>query len=371
MTYPLTDTTPHLGIHPAAHNAWVDPIVHYGAEGDGATDDTDAINSANTAAGSTGTLFLQPGKTFKVTDNLNPWKCNVIGSGATINSTITDGAAVTIGDGTSNTADSKTIHLPDITQNSRIWSSSVTGTDVGLKMWAAVNSYIYIGKIRDFTVGALAQGGTSASPSSPFAYNSVFIRDLNNNKVNLRIDDGGTSYANENVYYGGRYSHGGSMGTGISGCRHIEILKTGTNTPNSHRFIAASLEGDSFDYTVFCQGASNLWLHCRWEAAAEAICYDGANSANNVVAWGPYAGTITYTLSNGGGVRYQALTQTDWSLSTLLSLHNTGYMQLAEMTEPSAPAANYARLYSKDVNGKTALFARFATGASQQIAIEP
>lgn len=42
-----------------------------------------------------------------------------------------------------------------------------------------------------------------------------------------------------------------------------------------------------------------------------------------------------------------------------------------QSSDPSAPAANGFRLYAKDVGGKTALFARFNTGAVQQIAIEP
>jgi hypothetical protein len=48
------------------------------------------------------------------------------------------------------------------------------------------------------------------------------------------------------------------------------------------------------------------------------------------------------------------------------------YMQLSEMTAPAAPAANNVVIYAEDNgSGKTRLMARFATGAAQQIAIEP
>ena len=48
------------------------------------------------------------------------------------------------------------------------------------------------------------------------------------------------------------------------------------------------------------------------------------------------------------------------------------YMQLSEMTAPAAPAANNVVSYAEDNgSGKTRLMARFATGAAQQIAIEP
>lgn len=49
-----------------------------------------------------------------------------------------------------------------------------------------------------------------------------------------------------------------------------------------------------------------------------------------------------------------------------------GAMQFVEMTAPAAPAANGVRIYAEDDGaGKTRLMALFATGAAQQIAIEP
>lgn len=51
---------------------------------------------------------------------------------------------------------------------------------------------------------------------------------------------------------------------------------------------------------------------------------------------------------------------------------NNQYLQFGEMTAPSAPDANNVRIYAEDNgSGKTRLMARFATGASQQLAIEP
>ena len=49
-----------------------------------------------------------------------------------------------------------------------------------------------------------------------------------------------------------------------------------------------------------------------------------------------------------------------------------GYHEMAEMTAPAAPATNSVRIYAQDNGaGKTQLMALFATGAAQQIAIEP
>jgi hypothetical protein len=49
-----------------------------------------------------------------------------------------------------------------------------------------------------------------------------------------------------------------------------------------------------------------------------------------------------------------------------------GALSFVEQTAPAAPAANGVRIYAVDNgSGKTQLMALFATGAAQQIAIEP
>jgi len=50
----------------------------------------------------------------------------------------------------------------------------------------------------------------------------------------------------------------------------------------------------------------------------------------------------------------------------------TGYIEGAEQTAPAAPSSNGYRIYAEDNGaGKTRLMVKFATGAAQQIAIEP
>ena len=72
-----------------------------------------------------------------------------------------------------------------------------------------------------------------------------------------------------------------------------------------------------------------------------------------------------------GGVRYEA------NGANIASINGSNgavgvALQLGEMTAPAAPAANKVRIYAQDNgSGKTQLMALFATGAAQQIAIEP
>ena len=64
------------------------------------------------------------------------------------------------------------------------------------------------------------------------------------------------------------------------------------------------------------------------------------------------------------------------SAASVLAINNAstggGALQVTEMTAPAAPATNSIRIYAEDDGaGKTRLMALFATGAAQQLAIEP
>lgn len=55
-----------------------------------------------------------------------------------------------------------------------------------------------------------------------------------------------------------------------------------------------------------------------------------------------------------------------------LNFSLAGYIEGVEISDPSAPATNYGRLYFRDNGaGKTQLVVRFPTGAVQVIATEP
>jgi hypothetical protein len=60
------------------------------------------------------------------------------------------------------------------------------------------------------------------------------------------------------------------------------------------------------------------------------------------------------------------------AVSTGSGAGNGAALEFAEQTAPAAPSANRVRLYAQDNGGgKTQLMALFATGAAQQVAIEP
>ena len=92
------------------------------------------------------------------------------------------------------------------------------------------------------------------------------------------------------------------------------------------------------------------WSSAGWSAISDTALFRGA------------AGQVDVT--NGTAATYRDL--------KLRNLLNTEYHQMTEMTAPSAPATNSLRIYAEDNgSGKTRLMALFATGAAQQLAIEP
>jgi hypothetical protein len=58
--------------------------------------------------------------------------------------------------------------------------------------------------------------------------------------------------------------------------------------------------------------------------------------------------------------------------NTWRNTFRAGYSEVVEMTAPASPSANRVRIFAQDNGaGKTQLMALFATGAAQQLAIEP
>lgn len=104
---------------------------------------------------------------------------------------------------------------------------------------------------------------------------------------------------------------------------------------------------------------------------------DATNFEREIVRWGD-TGTFGTTNVAYMGVEVGG-TGTDRTLTLLgdgVQLESAPgtatFLQVSEMTVPSAPAANGVRIYAVDNGaGKTQLMALFSSGAAQQIAIQP
>jgi len=164
---------------------------------------------------------------------------------------------------------------------------------------------------------------------------------------------------------------------------------------NGQTFVAASLV--MWSSTSSSAGASDTFIGRN---AAASLRLGAANAAapvaqtlgvQSVVAGTSNTAGANWTLAGsqgtgtgaGGSIIFQTAPAgssgtAQNALAAVLTLDSTkqaaftGHMQMTEITAPSAGAANTVRIYAEDNGaGKTRLMALFASGAAQQIAIEP
>ena len=144
-------------------------------------------------------------------------------------------------------------------------------------------------------------------------------------------------------------------------------------------------------YSTYTDASNGSWVEISTNlyGADQAGVMRKANGTGTSVTADLYLGSDI----SGGGIIFRAANTSVWRFSSAGNFESqtdnaydigaatanrprnvfiAGYNQLSEMTAPAAPAANGVRIYAVDNgSGKTQLMALFATGAAQQIAIEP
>lgn len=113
-------------------------------------------------------------------------------------------------------------------------------------------------------------------------------------------------------------------------------------------------------------------LVCVSQTGARFIL-NGANLEFNASSGGSNSGDVGIGRNAAGIIEINNNTSGTWRDLKLRNIVGmTGYVEGVEMTAPAAPATNAYRLYAEDNgSGKTRLMCLFATGAAQQLAIEP
>lgn len=111
-------------------------------------------------------------------------------------------------------------------------------------------------------------------------------------------------------------------------------------------------------------------------AANRLVGFGASTSDSNCDVQIGYSGSLKWSNSGSNPTSsgwHCRLFRADTGVLGLTGISGSGGgLQMQEMTAPSAPATNEVRIYAEDNgSGKTRLMARFATGAAQQIAIEP
>lgn len=169
------------------------------------------------------------------------------------------------------------------------------------------------------------------------------------------------------TYSSGAAGQGGHAFTGTVNTSGARSFFTITPSANTGQTAGTAIKG--FQYATYTkQWASNTAVANQSEFVVEAPTYAFASASGTMtgvtatldVTGAPIAGTNLSSFANACALRVRDRAYHDKDL------------ELVEMTAPSAPVTNNVRIYAEDNgSGKTRLMALFATGAAQQIAIEP
>jgi len=148
---------------------------------------------------------------------------------------------------------------------------------------------------------------------------------------------------------------------GGTACALIDFRTAGTQRwqINSSGHILAATDNT---YDIGASGATRP--RAIYAAGLIACVGFNAGGGNMVTSGTGLIGVI-------GGAFWKS---TATNIFTLIDSPQTGFgvLEIGERTAPSAPATNAVRIYAEDNgSGKTRIMALFATGAAQQIAIEP
>lgn len=260
--------------------------------GQGAADDSAAINTAAADALTAGKTLLMVG-TFNATGTVT-FKCNVDASAATINYTGT-GLAVLVGTDSSGVyVQDKNIRLPKLV-NVSAPAGTWDGTSEGVRVVNANQCRVWVPRVETFERGLVVMGNGGGTAYTDFYLGSLWV-----NHENLVLDQGaaGTGWANQNNFYGGRSTH--STARGISDDPNASLLRLGNKTggvlnpPDGNSFYGLSMEGVNSGAggwarnRVINYGRFTQFFNCRWETSAGAPVIDSRDYAGDVIVWGGY-----------------------------------------------------------------------------------
>lgn len=197
----------------------------------------------------------------------------------------------------------------------------------------------------------------------------------------LRADGtGGSTVQNSLVAIDDNGGYDVSLGAASTIGMNVTLAATPTgkayklNTSAAAQLLAinpdGTIEGNTTDQVLTLSSVSGSIL--AYNSATRFIAGNGDIRliVNGGVLWwndiggGQYA---FYPATADDGTRNLGGPSNRWQ-----SIYLSKFQEMYEMTAPAAPPANGCRLYVEDNgSGKTRLMARFASGAAQQIAIEP
>lgn len=252
---------------------------HFGSVGDGVTDDTGSLTALHDYCNLTGSPFLYPSKTYKVSGTVTVQTSGDMSAATITHSNTGTGPTIRIGSAAaSDEIFQLSVHAPSVINTATVIGSGWAGTvdSIGLEICNLYTSEVHIKTIRKFGCGLLMTANQTGC-----VYNKIYIGDMYHNKKNLRVaPKTGTGWVNENQYFGGRYRYGLGDGLDIPNARNISIEDT-ASTPNANVFVGGSIEGNVAEHHIYCEGFSNAFYEMRYEASPCKVMISGATTFGN------------------------------------------------------------------------------------------
>ena len=196
------------------------------------------------------------------------------------------------------------------------------------------------------------------------------------NTLALRNDTAGQEFRVYDTYTSGSNYRRLTLGNGGGAGVIVSVNGAGAGNTGS-LYLRANTSGGTLEFGTASTDRWRMDASGHFLAIADNL-YDigasGATRPRNVFIGGSIVvgdGGRISRQSAFGGILFNSNNSVEFASGATPVIFN-GAQDFVEMTAPAAPAANSVRIYAVDNgSGKTQLMARFATGAAQQIAIEP
>jgi len=117
------------------------------------------------------------------------------------------------------------------------------------------------------------------------AYNNIFIGLIYDSFINIYLkqnfDIVTTGWVNQNQIYGGAIKNSGGFRPVKPGTTLIK------NEGNNNTIIGTSLEGDTFQHSIFTSSSDNCYINCRYEQNLDnSLAFDGTSCKFNTIIGG-------------------------------------------------------------------------------------
>jgi hypothetical protein len=275
-------------------------VKDFGAVGDGVADDTVAIQAAANYARANGYKLTGPAGTCKITSTIvllcdcdlstMTWEANALNVKPVIRV-----GPISGGGSSPDLVISKDIKLPKVRNTAKTTTGWNAGWGSGIELAHVYESRIEVPWIEGFKVG-LDCGGYDYG----FAYNEVRVGRIYNNEIGTLLrPKAAAGWANENIFYNGRYVMDTAEGV-VTAARYIklapfDVTNAGTSWPNNNVFHKPSIEEQGPTYAVEIAGAFNWFHNPRFEGN------------NDVLMVGHSSSTVTFENQFIGGYQISSI----------------------------------------------------------------